>query len=308
LGAKFVVSLPLNAIRSVEDLDTERPIETGDPVAQTPPLDSLAGIKVLIVDDEPDAREMVKRLLEDYGAVVSASSCAREAFERMAIDKPAVVVSDIGMPEEDGYALMRRIRALSPEQGGETPAVALTAYARLEDRDRCILAGFQAHLAKPVEPADLIALVSAVAGKAPRSIQEAPNHIASPLAKVSAKPLNILVVEDHEGTRAVLTKLLHRRRHTVTAVSSITEARIAAEQAQFDLVISDLGLPDGSGNLLMAELRSRFGLKGVALSGYGDASALSESFQAGFITHLTKPVSIAALETAMTLAITTPAK
>jgi CheY-like chemotaxis protein len=80
-----------------------------------------------------------------------------------------------------------------------------------------------------------------------------------------------------------LTRLLDRRRHTVMAVSSVTEARLAVEHAQFDLVISDLGLPDGSGNLLMTELRSRFGLRGIALSGYGDASARSESSQAGFI-------------------------
>ena len=92
---------------------------------------------------------------------------------------------------------------------------------------------------------------------------------------------------------------MDRRRHTVTAVSSIAEARIAAEQIQFDLVISDLGLPDGSGNSLMADLRSRFGLKGIALSGYGGDAALNESYQAGFITHLTKPVSIRALEVAL---------
>ena len=295
LGAKFVVLLPLNAIRPAEDPDMERPNETGSPAAQAPPPDILAGIKVLIVDDEADAREMVKRLLGDYGALASVSSSAREAFERIRIERPAIIVSDIGMPEENGYALMRRIRALSPEQGGDTPGLALTAYARLEDRDRCILAGFQAHLAKPVEPAELVAMVAGLAGKA-----QLPNQVdVAPPLKTPVRSLHILVVEDHEGTREVLTKLLDRRRHTVLAVASIAEARIAAEQARFDLVISDLGLPDGSGNLLMSELRSRFGLIGIALSGYGDASALSESSKAGFIAHLTKPVSIKALEAAL---------
>jgi signal transduction histidine kinase/CheY-like chemotaxis protein len=165
LGAMFVVRLPLNAVQPAEPSGVERPSEAGEPVAQEFPPDSLAGVKVLIVDDEPDARGMVKRLLEDYGAEVSAVSSAREAFDRLPIDRPTVVVSDIGMPGEDGFALMRRIRALGPGEGGETPALALTAYARIEDRDRCILAGFQAHLAKPVEPAELIATVAGLAGK-----------------------------------------------------------------------------------------------------------------------------------------------
>jgi signal transduction histidine kinase/CheY-like chemotaxis protein len=299
LGATFVVSLPVNVIWPLEDSGKERPSDFDDSVAPTLLLDSLAGIKVLVVDDEPDAREMVKRLLEDYGAGVIAASSAQEAFERLQIDKPNVLVSDIGMPREDGYSLMRRIRSLSSEKGGETPALALTAYARLEDRDRCVLAGFQAHLAKPVEPTELISMVAAVAGKTSRSIQASPEALVSPSAQAPGKSLHILLVEDHEATREVLTKLLDRRRYTVTAVPSIAEARLAAEQIPFDLVISDLGLPDGSGNSLMAELRSRFGLKGIALSGYGDATALNESYRAGFVTHLTKPVTIGTLEEAL---------
>jgi signal transduction histidine kinase/CheY-like chemotaxis protein len=301
MGATFVVSLPVNAVQPAGDPDAEKPGELDGVVGQRPPADSLQGVKILIVDDERDSREMVTRLLGDYGAVVTAASSAKEALDRIGVDKPAVVVSDIGMPEEDGYAFMRRLRSLNPEMGGETPAVALTAYARQEDRDRCILAGFQGHLAKPVEPVELIAMVASVAGN---TLQ--PSSPSVPSQGAPQEPLLILVVEDHEESRHVLSNLLRRRKHIVTPVSSIADARMAAEQTHFDLVISDLGLPDGSGNLLMAEMRSRFGLKGIALSGYGDDAALRESYQAGFIAHLTKPVSISALEEALALVGTAP--
>jgi signal transduction histidine kinase/CheY-like chemotaxis protein len=299
LGARFVVSLPLNALLSAEELDTGRSIGKGETAARASLEGGVAGLRVLIVDDEPDARAMVKRLLEDYGATVTAASSAQEGIERLQAEKPDVVVSDIGMPGEDGYSMMRRIRSLAPEQGGQTPALALTAYARVEDRDRSILAGFQMHLPKPVEPTELVLIVAALARKADDSTEGAVEAIVSPLAKTPAEPKRILLVEDHDETREVIKKLLVRRRHAVTPAASLAEARIAAEREQFDLVISDLGLPDGSGNTLMAELHSRFGLNGIALSGYGDAAALSESRNAGFAVHLIKPVTINALEEAL---------
>jgi signal transduction histidine kinase/CheY-like chemotaxis protein len=299
LGSRFVVSLPLNAIRSVGELDPERSNGKSGIAEPLLPEGGIAGVRVLIVDDEPDARAMVKRLLEDYGAIVTAASSAHEGVERLQAEKPDVLVSDIGMPGEDGYSMMRRIRSLRPEQGGETPSLALTAYARIEDRDRSILAGFQMHLPKPVEPTELVVMVAALGRKTEASGDGSEEAIISPLAKMPPAPKRILLVEDHEETRNVIKKLLDRRRHLVTPVSSVSEARDVAEREQFDLVISDLGLPDGSGNSLMAELHSRFGLNGIALSGYGDAAALSQSREAGFVVHLTKPVSITALEEAL---------
>ena len=125
----------------------------------------IAGVRVLVVDDEPDARTLVRRLLEDCEAVVSTAESAAEALRRLEQDRPDVLVSDIGMPGEDGYSLIRRIRALGPDRGGNTPAVALTAYARAEDRVRSVLAGFQMHVSKPVEPAELITMVASLAGR-----------------------------------------------------------------------------------------------------------------------------------------------
>jgi CheY-like chemotaxis protein len=263
----------------------------------------LRGVRVLVVDDEHDARALVKRLLEDYGATVTAASSANDALERIAADPPDLLVSDIGMPGEDGYSLIRRLRALSPELGGSIPALALTAYARAEDRNRIVLAGFQVHISKPVDPSELIATVASLAGSngaLSESLQ--PASLASTAAKVAAKPSRILVVEDHESTRQTLTKLLTRRQHVVIAVGSLAEARAALEREEFDLVISDTGLPDGSGNELMAEIRSRFGLAGIALSGHGLEKDVALSRKSGFVAHLTKPIVIGALEDALTLA------
>jgi CheY-like chemotaxis protein len=124
---------------------------------------SLDGVRVLLVDDEPDARSLLKRLLEDCRAVVSTAASAAEAYQRVLSDRPNVMVSDIGMPGEDGYSLIRRVRMLGGDQCGNVPAIALTAYARAEDRVKAIMAGYQAHLSKPVEPAELIAMIASMA-------------------------------------------------------------------------------------------------------------------------------------------------
>jgi CheY-like chemotaxis protein len=122
-------------------------------------------VKVLAVDDEADARELIRRLLEECDADVRTASSASEAMAALESFRPDVIVSDIGMPEEDGYTMIRRIRALGAARGGRVPAVALTAYARSEDRMRALAAGFQMHVVKPVEPAELIMVVASLAGR-----------------------------------------------------------------------------------------------------------------------------------------------
>ena len=165
-GATFTVSLPLTVIHPEPNPDVERrhPRGTSASAAVPDACVQISGVKVLVVDDEPDARSLVKRLLEDcQGQVVTAAN-ASEALELVRTQRPDVLVCDIGMPGEDGYALIRRVRALGPDNGGNVPAAALTAYARAEDRVKAVLAGFQMHLAKPVEPAELIATVASLAG------------------------------------------------------------------------------------------------------------------------------------------------
>ncbi len=181
-GATFTVALPLTVLHTepatsdASDVERRHPQAVGAaPVTIPDQCVRIGGVKVLVVDDEPDARLLVRRLLEDCAAIVTTAESAGEALERLASDRFDVLVSDIGMPGEDGYSLIRRVRALGPDRGGNIPAIALTAYARAEDRMRSILAGFQMHVAKPVEPAELITMVASLAGRTGRPETPAPS-------------------------------------------------------------------------------------------------------------------------------------
>ena len=125
----------------------------------------LHDVRVLAVDDEADARHLIKRILAGCGAEVETAESGAAALRILQRAKPDVLIMDIGMPQEDGYATIKKIRELSAEQGSAVPAIALTAFARSDDRRRAILSGFQMHLAKPVEPAELIAIVASLAGR-----------------------------------------------------------------------------------------------------------------------------------------------
>jgi CheY-like chemotaxis protein len=137
--------------------------------------------------------------------------------------------------------------------------------------------------------------------KADEKINSAPkkNGHAHAMAKSQKQPLRILLVEDHEPTRASLAELLTRRRHKVTAAATLNEARSFAGKEKFDVLISDIGLPDGNGADLMRELSAQNNLKGIALTGYGMEQDIIKSQSAGFIAHLTKPVRIESLDTTL---------
>ena len=128
----------------------------------------LDGVKVLYVDDDPDARSMGRRILADCNANVLLASSASEAINLLRGERPDVLVRDIGMPGTDGYQLIQWVRDLPPDEGGSTPAAALTAFARSEDRRRALRAGYQSHIAKPVEPEELITVVASLAGRTGR--------------------------------------------------------------------------------------------------------------------------------------------
>jgi PAS domain S-box-containing protein len=164
-GATFSVRLPLTAVYSETEREGHSPEVT---LRESPPMPevSLADLQVLVVDDEIDARDLVKKLLEMAGAKVSTAGSAAEAMEHLLAGKPDVLVCDIGMQEEDGYSLIRRLRAIEKKEESIVPAIALSAYARSEDRTIAIRSGFQIHLAKPVEPAELLAVISSLAGRA----------------------------------------------------------------------------------------------------------------------------------------------
>jgi CheY-like chemotaxis protein len=122
----------------------------------------LYGFKVLVVDDDVDTRELLEWVLKRAGAEVVAVSSAKEALEKLEKEKPHVLVSDIAMPEEDGYSLLRRVRGLPPERGGRIPAVALTAHSLVQDRIQSLRAGFQSHVPKPVVPEELVEVIASI--------------------------------------------------------------------------------------------------------------------------------------------------
>jgi PAS domain S-box-containing protein len=166
-GACFTLQLPaanLQVLSQRSDRATYQP-----PAPPTPDLllRDLSGVTVLVVDDEPDARELIKRILSDCHATVIVAASARAAIACFLRQPPDVLVSDLGMPDIDGFGLLSQVRALDRANGGQVPAVALTAFARSEDRLRALEAGFAAHISKPVEPSELIATVARMVGPAP---------------------------------------------------------------------------------------------------------------------------------------------
>jgi PAS domain S-box-containing protein len=161
-GASFTVRLPISAVARntpPNGIGGARQI-SAEVAFDRPP--QLRGLRVLVVDDEEDARQLVKAILDDCGCVVRLASGVDEAMNMIAAEVPEVLVSDIGMPGRDGYDFIARVRALSPSEGGDLPAAALTAYARAEDRRRMLNAGYSMHISKPVEPAELVAVVASL--------------------------------------------------------------------------------------------------------------------------------------------------
>jgi CheY-like chemotaxis protein len=166
-GATFTVTLPLLPVS--RERASDAPPSVNPPmqisVATTDCLPELADLSVMFVDDDADSRYLLSLVLDACGAKVMTANSASEALEMIKREKFDVVISDIGMPDEDGFSLIGKIRDLPNEQGGKVPAIALTAYARAEDRVQTLRSGFQMHLAKPVEPAELVAAVANLAGR-----------------------------------------------------------------------------------------------------------------------------------------------
>lgn len=160
-GAQLTITLPLMAAIQAPDTTEDRSHPTAPQTlrANTP---SLSGLKILVVDDEPDARDVISLVLSSAGAEVQLAESAASALELVESWHPDVLVSDIGMPNEDGFILMRKLRALPPERGGNTPAIALTAFARTQDRLNVLSAGYQMHVPKPIEQLELLTVVASV--------------------------------------------------------------------------------------------------------------------------------------------------
>jgi len=168
-GSSFVVRLPVAPLRKAKTSEV-RATPLSEPPHDWECPQELVGLRVLVVDDEPDTRDMIAEVLTQCGCRVDRAASVREALALMEASRPDLLLSDIGMPDEDGYALIRRVRELPAEKGGTTPAASLTAYASGEDRRRALLAGFNMHVPKPVEPAELVAVVASL-GRIARALR-----------------------------------------------------------------------------------------------------------------------------------------
>jgi PAS domain S-box-containing protein len=178
LGAAFTIELPIAKQQAPAPARSARDAMIR-PAPGTPEmtLRDLGGVDALVVDDDRDARELIKRILNDCGANVRIAASAREAFAMFKEAPPNLLISDLGMPEVDGFELLDWVRHLAREEGGQVPAIALTAFARSEDRLRALEAGFSAHISKPVEPSELIASVASVVGPSAPLV----NRVSAPI-------------------------------------------------------------------------------------------------------------------------------
>jgi CheY-like chemotaxis protein len=164
MGAIFTVTLPMGsgdrAVPEMKAIDLNKGLDASD-------KPTLAGLRILVVDDEADARDLLAIRLQQYGADVITAASAKAALESLAQLKPYpdLIVSDIAMPGEDGYSLIRQVRAMEPELGGRIPAIAVTAYSRATDRMQALAAGFQMHVPKPVNAAELAQAIAGIIGQ-----------------------------------------------------------------------------------------------------------------------------------------------
>jgi CheY-like chemotaxis protein len=163
-GSRFMIRLPaLAALREESAARLPPQGEHASPPVRHEGAIDLGGLRVLLVEDDQDARELLREVLLQHRAVVTAACSVREALEVIGSGRPDVLVSDLAMPDEDGYELIRTVRRRPAEEGGGIPALALTAHARKEDERRALEAGFQMHAAKPIDPDELIAAVASLA-------------------------------------------------------------------------------------------------------------------------------------------------
>lgn len=165
-GASFIIKLPVMIVHDVIPPVTSPPSQPAiKPESDPPKLARLEGVRVLVVDDELDTRNLLEMILGESGAVIEVAVSAAQALEVLRLRKQDLLISDIEMPNEDGYSLIRRVRSLEDAQNGSIPAIALTAHARASDRMRALSAGFQLHMTKPVEPAELVVAIANLTGR-----------------------------------------------------------------------------------------------------------------------------------------------
>ena len=316
-GATFIVCLPAVAL-GLDSTETRRRSPSDPP--RRAPIDApdLTDLLVLVVEDDQDARELAEHTLRLAGAQVQVVGSAAEALGALRRSLPNVLVSDIGLPYEDGYSLIEAVRRLPPGQGRDIPALALTAYVREEDRMKALVSGFQGHLAKPFEPVALVAAVGALGGRKPPS-RTPDASLPAPLSELGsdaggppregALSTRVLIVEDDPDSREGLRELLEVWGHSVEVAEDGTEGIEKAVETRPGVALIDIGLPGLDGYEVAHRIREAFGEEPillVALTGYVDSEATRRASESGFDAHLRKPVNIEILKPLLEKAYTAP--
>jgi PAS domain S-box-containing protein len=290
LGAKFVVTLPLThlQIQSVPDLQERSAAEFNETV-----FASLAGKRILLVDDDSDTLKLLAELFDSSSAELRTASLAKEGLQILKQWKPDLLISDIAMPEHDGYWLINQLRSLSAEMKN-IPAIALTAYASVADRARVLAAGFQMFVPKPVIPLELL--------KTAKELLERESNKAVKNSTVSTKessvseltPLKILLVEDDLLSTDVFRFALEEKGFEFRSASKAADALEILKGWHPDVIVSDLGLPDEDGYSLIKKIRTlpdsqKAAIPAIALTGYGVAEG-NAAVSAGFQIFRSKPI------------------
>ena len=275
-GSTFTVRIPILTSSATLESVHMRPR-----IARDAPS-GLPGVRVLLVDDDRVSGEVVGEILRAAGAEVSLAGGLAEALESLAHGVFDVLVSDIAMTGGDGYDLIRRVRALPPEQGSRIPAVALTAYVRREDRQRALDEGFQRHVAKPIEPGDLLAVLA-----------ELVRPPSAPAAGGEDRPCRVLIIEDDPDSRQGLKVLLQMGGFEVEVSEDGPSGLRRAAELSPDLALVDVGLPGLDGYSVAANLRDSGNGNApymIALSGFDDEAHRARALESGFDEYLVKPV------------------
>ncbi|MEO8432572.1 MAG: response regulator [Acidobacteriota bacterium] len=305
LGALFTVTLPRTAPGAAAIPEAEPAPEQEAAAVDHPSGMSLEGVRVLLVEDERDGRDLIEEVLRASGARVSTAASAEEGRTALAAFSPDVLVSDIGMPGEDGYSLIRSIRA-RPDERGRVPALALTAYAREEDRLRSRRAGFDGHLSKPLDPAELVAAIERLLSASKETNRLTPPSPEAVKPAAGAEPVRILVVEDDLDSREGLKSVLEIWGHSVDVAEDGAAGIEKAVRDRPGIVLIDIGLPEIDGYEVAARIRQA--LAGaeiflIALTGYADAQARHRAIESGFDAHVTKPVDFGKLSTLLSVRV-----
>jgi CheY-like chemotaxis protein len=302
-GTTFVVHLPAVAV-GLDATENRRRIQfEGAPQVRRQAPD-LKGVRVLVVEDEADGRELLEETLRLAGAEVSSVETAGKALEALSQRVPDVLLSDIGLPEEDGFSLISRVRQLPPERGGKVPALAVSAYVREEDRMRALAAGFQGHVSKPFDPSELLAAIAALAGRAASPAVTpnlpAPGEKTAAAARAdtetgSALSSRVLIVEDDRDSREGLRELLEVWGHRVDVAEDGAAGIEKAIEISPRIAIIDIGLPGLDGYAVAQRIREAFGERPIiliALTGYVGSEDHRRARESGFDAHLAKPVNV----------------